>query len=164
MRPLVLLLLLSGCAGQTTEQVVLNPAPNTCQATEVRASAFSTAVMGACWNERGEMVNAQWIEGQAVVSVPLAIMGAGATLGSAAILGSKIVKAAKSIPTQFGVDQRISGTVDGNIDVSGAITVDGMIDIGDGTITIDQNILPDDLLDNSSIQDPVEEWLEGVGD
>lgn len=165
MTRLLILLLLSGCASQHTQQVVLNPAPNTCQTTEVRPTIFSTAVMGACWNAKGEMVSAEWVSGQPVVNVPIAILGAGASLGSAFILGSKIVKAAKSIPTDFNVNETVSGEVDmsGAVDVSGAITVDGDIDIGDGTITIDQDIIDDGLI-GDSFEDQIRDWIDGLGD
>ena len=164
MTRILILLLLSGCASQHTEHIVLTPAPNTCQATEVRPTMFSTAVMGACWDMDGRIVNAEWIGGQAIVSVPIAILGAGASLGSAYIMGSNMVKAAKSIPTEFDVNQIMSGevAVNGAVDVSGAVTVGGMIDIGDGTITIDQNIIEQGIADD--LNDKLEEWLDFAND
>lgn len=126
-----LLLVLSGCAGQTTREIALSPQPNHCQVTEVRPTLFSTLTIGVCWDESGKAMGLAGVDGAAAVSVPLAILGAGASLGSAYLLGSQLVKAAQNMPRH----------------ITGEVTVDPIQVNGEVTLTDSTETLLGDLID-----------------
>ncbi len=92
MHKLIILLavFLASCTGATTERVVVEPAPNSCQVTEVRPTSFSTLVLGICWDQAGEPIGMVGAGGQPVASVALTIVGAGAMVGSAYMVGGAL--------------------------------------------------------------------------
>lgn len=127
MTRLFILLLLTGCASQHTQQVVLNPYPNVCQVIEVRSTMLSTSTGIVCWGRDGEVISAEWMRGEAAVTVPIAILEAITPIGAAALLGSKLVEAAMSIPKKIDILGKVSGKVGIDVDVAGQI--DGPVHI-----------------------------------
>lgn len=124
---LLVLALLSGCAGQTTRDVALVPQPNKCQITEVRVTVLSTITVGVCWDERGNLIGMTSVQGEPGVNVPLALLNAGATVSGAYVLGSQIVKAAGRIPDRIRGDIAVDGYVE--VEATG---LDGVVDAIEG--------------------------------
>jgi hypothetical protein len=118
--PLILILTLAGCASVKHVHYTLSPKPNTCQVTETRPSWFSIIVTANCWDGSGKALGMASTGGTPSVSVPLAILGAGATVAGAAILAGGIVGASRNlsdtqhtINATVGVDERTVQQVQG---------------------------------------------------
>lgn len=94
---LIPLIFLAGCATTNVVHVPLEPRPNHVQVTEVRPSWFSTHVVGVVYDGEGRIAGVTGSGGRAIVTVPLSILGAGATLGGAYILGNSIFRAGEAI-------------------------------------------------------------------
>ncbi len=87
---LLCLLILAGCTNSTTKRIDVVPMANSCQVTEIRPTAMSTLVLGICWDAQGAPIGMAGAGGQAVVSIPLAVLGAGAIVGGAYVLGGRL--------------------------------------------------------------------------
>lgn len=120
---LALALALAGCAGVRDMRYSLIPQPNSCQATEVRASAFSTLITAVCWDLDGRALGMVGSGGMPTAQVPLTIVGgvaavAGPVVG-AGILGKNLVDAASTLQRI-----KVDGTVSGGVTTHGTVTVE----------------------------------------
>ena len=119
---LPLALLLTGCAGVTHQRYVLMPAPNECQATEARPSAFSTIVGVVCWDADAKPIGMAGAGGTSSAAVATSLIGSAAMIAGpvagAAILGANLVQAAKSIN-----GATINAVTSGSVSTTGTVTV-----------------------------------------
>lgn len=100
-----------GCAGVKTRRYALEPAPNSCQASETRASAFSTITAVICWDADGKVIGMASTGGQPVASVATAIIGAAGTVAGAAIIGGAIAQVGQSLERSRLVPENVRLTV-----------------------------------------------------
>ena len=108
---LACVLLLAGCTGVRTLHFALEPKPDMCQASEVRMSWFATQLAVVCFGADGKAIGFAGTQGQPLVSVPLAVLGAGSTVAGAMILGTSATEAARLmqgiVPSEVAVKATI---------------------------------------------------------
>src|SRR5438093_12900556 len=63
----------SACCGLKVTKVLfdLDPKPNHCQVTEIRASGLSTLISGVCWDKDAKVIGMAGAGGKPAISVPL---------------------------------------------------------------------------------------------
>ena len=102
----------AGCAGIRTMRYTLAPAPNACQATETRVTAFSTVAVVVCWDATGQVIGMASARGEPVAALGTAAIGAAGTIMGAAVLGgallgtARIVSGTKLVPDHVDVTVR----------------------------------------------------------
>lgn len=104
-------LMLAGCTGVRTTHFALEPRPQTCQASEVRLSWFATQLAVVCFGADGEAIGFAGTPGEPLVSVPLAVLGAGSTVAGAMILGRGLTEAARSLQGVVPSDVQAQATI-----------------------------------------------------
>ena len=100
---------IAGCGIKVTQvQFALDPKPNHCQVTEIRASGLSTLISGVCWDKDAKVIGMAGAGGKPAISVPLDLAQSasyviGPSLG-AWILGQGLIKAAGNVHVGGAID------------------------------------------------------------
>src|SRR5438552_17092421 len=93
---------IAGCGIKVTQvQFALDPKPNHCQVTEIRASGLSTLISGVCWDKDAKVIGMAGAGGKPAISVPLDLaQSASYVVGpslAAWILGQGLATAASNV-------------------------------------------------------------------
>ncbi len=100
---------IAGCGIKVTQvQFALDPKPNHCQVTEIRASGLSTLISGVCWDKDAKVIGMAGAGGKPAISVPLDLaQSASYVIGpslAAWILGQGLIKAAGNVHVGGAID------------------------------------------------------------
>jgi len=92
----------------TDVHFALDPKPNHCQVTEIRASGLSTLISGVCWDKDSKVIGMAGAGGKPAISVPLDLaQSASYVVGpslAAWVLGQSMIKAAGNIHVGGAID------------------------------------------------------------